>query len=322
VVHAAEHFPLGDADELPLIRYRDLPLVPGTELRHAWQVFPEGDRIGSLNRLTPASALRGIATVRTGEVMSLDLPLGTPDPPLFGRRQFEHSSFSTSGSFFEDRIDQYFPQSGTQWDSLGHVRLRGVGFYGGRTVDPTERNDLGVDAYAEKGMVGRGVLLDVARYFEQKGEPLDPASNRHVTAADLEGARARQGVTIEAGDFLLLRTGWRAWYRKLTPAGRQRAAADLRSPGLEGSDEVAALLWDWGIAALAADNPAVEPVPGDAMLHRRLIPMLGTVIGELFDLEELADRVEADGRSEFLFASVPLRLPGGLGSPANAIAVW
>jgi kynurenine formamidase len=263
-----------------------------------------------------------MATVQTGEVISLDLPLGTPDPPLFGRQQFEHSSFSTSGSFFEDRLDKFFPQSGTQWDSLGHVRLRGLGFWGGRTAEPGRGTDLGVDVYAEKGMVGRGVLLDIARYLERRGQPLDPCSNGRVTAADLEGACAWQGVTVERGDFLLLRTGWRAWYQGLTPAGRGKVASNLRSPGLEGSDEVAALLWDWGIAALAADNPAVEPVPGDAMLHRRLIPMLGTVIGELFDLEELADRVDTEHRSEFLFVSVPLRLPGGLGSPANAIAVW
>jgi hypothetical protein len=66
----------------------------------------------------------------------LDLPLGTLDPPLFGRKGFEPSFFQTSGSFFEDRIDQFFPQSGTQWDALGHVRLRNAGFWGDGLMSP------------------------------------------------------------------------------------------------------------------------------------------------------------------------------------------
>jgi hypothetical protein len=49
--------------------------------------------------------------------------------------------------------------------------------------------------------------------------------------------------------------------------------------------------------------------------------MLGTALGELFDFDELAAACRADGRWDFLFVSVPLNLPGGVGSPANAIVI-
>jgi hypothetical protein len=56
-------------------------------------------------------------------------------------------------------------------------------------------------------------------------------------------------------------------------------------------------------------------------LHRRILPALGLAVGELFDFDELAERCAADGRWTFLLAAVPLNLPGGVGSPANAVAI-
>jgi kynurenine formamidase len=87
---------------------------------------------------------------------------------------------------------------------------------------------------------------------------------------------------------------------------------------------MAEFLWDSGVVAIAADNPAVEVVPGSreaGSLHRRLIPLLGFVLGELFDLERLAADCAADRRYTCLFVGVPLHLPGGVGSPGNALAI-
>ncbi|MEO5902224.1 MAG: cyclase family protein, partial [Ilumatobacteraceae bacterium] len=77
-------------------------------------------------------------------------------------------------------------------------------------------------------------------------------------------------------------------------------------------------------AAVCCDNPAVEVVPGDpavGSLHRRLLPTLGTTLGEMFDLDRLATACRADGRWTFFFVAAPLHLPGGLGSPGNAVAI-
>ena len=95
--------------------------------------------------------------------------------------------------------------------------------------------------------------------------------------------------------------------------------------GLAGSAEVAALLWDSGVAAVACDNPAVEVVPADpsdGFLHGRLIPGLGMAIGELFSFGPLAAACARERRHEFLFVSVPLNVTGAIGSPGNAVAVF
>jgi hypothetical protein len=102
-----------------------------------------------------------------------------------------------------------------------------------------------------------------------------------------------------------------------------------------------AWLWDHQISLLAADNVAVEayPVkpnsglvdseecqsgtgtPHDGMLHRPLISLLGLFLGELWHLEDLAQACHADGVYEFLLSAKPLNLVGGVGSPANAMAI-
>ena len=87
---------------------------------------------------------------------------------------------------------------------------------------------------------------------------------------------------------------------------------------------MARFLWDAHAAAVVCDNPAVEVVPGDATvgsLHRRLIPLLGLALGEMFDLETLAQRCGAAGRWTFMFVAVPLKVPGAIGSPGNAVAI-
>jgi len=88
--------------------------------------------------------------------------------------------------------------------------------------------------------------------------------------------------------------------------------------------EWAQLLWDAGAAALAVDNPAVDAMPaerGAPSLHSDVLPLLGLPLGELVDLEELSTACAAEERWEFLFLAVPLLVPGGMGSPANAVAV-
>jgi hypothetical protein len=87
---------------------------------------------------------------------------------------------------------------------------------------------------------------------------------------------------------------------------------------------MARFLWDQHFAALAVDNNAVESFPGDpnvGYLHRRLIPLLGFALGEWFNFEELGRSCAEDGRNTCFFVSMPLNLPGGVGSPANAVAV-
>jgi kynurenine formamidase len=99
----------------------------------------------------------------------------------------------------------------------------------------------------------------------------------------------------------------------------------LRTPGLESSQASAAWLWNNHVAAIAADNPALEALevqPGSVFLHRLLIPLLGMPVGELWDMKPLAEECARLARYEFFLVSAPLMISGGVGTPANAYALF
>jgi hypothetical protein len=59
----------------------------------------------------------------------------------------------------------------------------------------------------------------------------------------------------------------------------------------------------------------------DTFAHFRLRPLLGIPLGELWDLDRLADDCARDGVYEFFLTSAPLNLHTGAASPANALAI-
>jgi kynurenine formamidase len=314
---------MSSTDRLP--RYDELPEIPGLGIRHAWDVFGEADVLGSINLVSPERVARAATSVSTGELISLDLPLDVPDPPLFGRRPYDHVVVALSRNEMDDHLDGFHPQGSTQWDALGHVRCREFGYWGGRTQDPTAgHNGLGIDNWAEHGIAGRGVLVDVAGWYAAAGVTVDPLAPHPVTVADLTATLDAQGVEPQVGDIWCVRTGWTAGYRRLDATARAAYARQPASTGLHAGEDMARFIWDSHPAALCCDNPAVEVVPGDptvGSLHRRLLPALGLALGEMFDFEVLSRRCRADGRWTFLFVAAPLKLPGGLGSPGNAVAI-
>jgi kynurenine formamidase len=260
-----------------------------------------------------------------GDVFALNLPVDEPDPPLFGREPIRHEIFALDRNNVDERLDAYYPQASSQWDGLRHVRAREAGFFGGRTDDPLPgAGPQGIERWARRGIVGRGVLLDVERQRRESGAPFDPLDGEALTSADLAATAGAQGVALRDGDILCVRTGWIGAYRELDGEGRAAMATSPRSAGLRADEDMARWLWDAGCAAVCLDNPAVEAIPGDpavGSLHRRLIPMLGFALAELLDLDALAGACAADGRWEFLFVAAPMHLPGGVGSPANAVAI-
>ncbi|TFB77308.1 cyclase family protein [Cryobacterium glaciale] len=305
--------------EIP--RYAALPRIPGLDLAYSWDFFGRGDELGTLNYLTPELIRSAAALVVDGTVISLNLPIDQPSPGLFGRERYVHEQFWVDRNTWDEKLDGYFPQSSTQWDGFKHFRAREHGFFGGRTGDPaTEIHDIGIDVWARRGIVGRAVLLDVERYLQGRGSSV-PVDERFIISAEtLKLVAAAQGVTIERGDILVIRTGWPAKYSE-RPSG---SGSLSMLPGLDADDETAQVLWDWHISALVTDLPAVEAVPGDpavGSLHRRLLALLGLPLGELFDLEEVAVRCQDTGRYVFFFTSAPMHLPGGAGSPGNALAM-
>jgi kynurenine formamidase len=313
------------ADPIELPDYDELPELESVGVRHAWDVWGRDDELGSINLVTPARVAAAAAQVRTGELVSLDLPLNLPDPPLFGRQAYKHTVFALNRNEMDDRLDDFHPQASTQWDALSHVRCREHGYWGGRTQDPTGGPmGLGIDRWAEHGVAGRGVLIDVAGWHEAAGRAWNAHEPVAVTTDDLLAVLDAQGTTLQPGDILCVRFGWVAAYRRLDAAARATYAGGPVFAGLRADEGMARLLWNNHPAALLCDNPAVEVVPGDpavGSLHRRLLPSLGLALGEMFDFDRLAERCRASGRFEFFFVAAPLKLPNGLGSPGNAVAI-
>ncbi|MGE0802624.1 MAG: cyclase family protein [Lautropia sp.] len=312
-------------------RYSELPVIEQTGDHHAWGCFGEHDELGTMNFIGPEQVRGGLQCAAEGRVVNLDLPLDLPDPPLSsGRKGYVHHIERTRGGG-DDHVDGFYLQCSSQWDAIAHIRYREFGYYGGRQDADLDRGELGIDRLARKGIVGRGVLVDFAGWRDAIGKPVDGAARTAITPADLDAVLSWAGCTVRQGDILLVRTGWLRWYLHLDAAGRKATGGTLHNreggmdcPGLSPGTDMAAWLWDHRVAAVAADNPALEVLrvrKDEGFLHRPLMPLLGMPIGEFWYLEELSHACRDRKRYDFFLTSSPLNLPRGVGTPANAYAI-
>jgi kynurenine formamidase len=239
-------------------------------------------------------------------------------------------------------------QYSTQWDSFAHVGSRFDadgdgkreivfynGYRAGEDVKPakeksaadwdryegTEARALGIHNLAEHGAQGRGVMIDLHHHFGR--EP------HAVTYEELMKVLEKDRVEVEKGDMVCLYTGFAD---VLLEMNKQPDAKLLHATctGLDGRD-ARLLQWitDSGLAALIADNYAVEIIPTSLTapkphalmpLHEHCLFKNGIHLGEMWYLTELARWLRAHGRSRFLLTAPPLRLPGAVGSPATPVA--
>jgi hypothetical protein len=242
-------------------------------------------------------------------------------------------------------------QYSTQWDSLAHVGslfdADGDGipepvYYNGfrageHVIGPEDLADaggtgrleakstsqaraLGVENMAQKCVQGRGVMIDLHGHVGRE--------RAVIGYAELARILERDRVEVEAGDMVLLHTGFD---EVLLEMGKAPDADIVRNScaALDGRDR---RLLDWitssGLAALIADNYAVEAFPsqphagrGPALpLHEHCLFKLGVNLGELWHLSPLARWLRERKRYRFLLTAPPLRLPGAVGSPATPVA--
>jgi kynurenine formamidase len=303
-----------------------------------WGRWGPDDQLGTLNHLVANDVVAASALVRSGRIFSLSIPVDESGPQTggFGRFNPIHLMIrdgnaavtgTTVRDFYGGR-DRYIRgtddililplQSGTQWDALGHIVFEDRIYNG---YDATwvgskgaVRNDI---ANARDRIVGRGVLLDIPR--SQGRQWLEPGEA--VTARDLDACARAQGVDVGRGDIVLIRTGQMAQCRE---AGSWGSYAGGSAPGL-GLD-AAPWIFDHEIAALGCDTWGLEVLPNQTAdvfqpLHIILIVFMGLMVGEIFDLEALAQDCASDGRYEFLFVAPPLPITGAVGSPVNPLAI-
>jgi kynurenine formamidase len=301
-----------------------------------WGRWGPDDELGTLNHLRPEHRVAAAGLVRTGDVLSLAIPLGDDGPQHAGSGRFNPihlmrytgRDFTAPGSAERDPRRGYLQnaddvlilplQAATQWDGLAHVFFDQQMYngYSAADVSSSGARRLAVTNGTDR-MVGRGVLLDLPAAL---GIPyLEPG--RPIGAAELEAARVHHGVEVGAGDFVLVRTGHIARARERGEWG-DYAGGPAPGLGLESVPWIA----DRSIAGLATDTWSVEAVPAQTPdvtcpVHILLIVMLGLWVGEIFDLEALAARCAIDGRYDFLFLAPPLPVTGGIGSPINPQAV-
>ncbi|KVN00677.1 cyclase family protein [Burkholderia stagnalis] len=323
-----------------------------------WGDFGPDDQKGRLNWLTPEKVRQGVAEVRAGLSFSLSLPLDVPRggglnarrrPPaimpalLGGKPYFGYRADEQVANATDVVCDDSFcmhSQFSTQWDGLSHVGglfdadddgVPEIVFYNGFRMGehlrvPQEGDAaggaraLGIEVMAQTGVQGRGVLIDLRRHFGDARTKVGFDQLMRVMDAD--------DVRVERGDIVCLHTG----FADLLLHDDGGSPATVGSACVLDSSDVRLLRWidESGLAALAADNHAIEERPYNAQLlaqpgalmplHELCLFKLGIHLGELWHLTPLAGWLHAHRRNRFLLTAPPLYLRGVVGSPVNPVA--
>lgn len=282
----------------------------------------DDDQRGTANLLTAEGARDAAALVRRGAVFSLALPIGHGAPNVGTRSEPLHLVRRATADQIVGDTDHFniessddlvvlALQASTQLDGHAHFAHEHTfynGYWSGLMTAGQGARRLGIHHQAG-GVVGRGVLLDVARHAE-----LDPFG-AVIDAAMLDEVAAAHGVEIRSGDIVLVRTGWLGTWLSEPETRKRRRQTGLALDTID---------WLAGhdVAMIAADNKTVEAVPGPEgkpilSWHIGALRDLGLLVGELFDLDALADDCAADGVYEFLFSAAPLPIVNAVGSPLN-----
>ncbi len=291
-----------------------------------WGRWGKNDERGTTNFITPERLVEAARLIRTGKVFDLGIPFGSDGTQsgaggrinpilLVSETGEDQSQFPGAFHYADDYI--FMPlQSASQWDALAHVHYDGQLYNGfpSSAVSPHGARHCGIDKQG-RGIAGRGVLLDVARFKGKRwldiGEVISPE--------DIDACAVTHGITFHSGDILLIRTGWR------------RKFIEERNPSewMKGEPGIGLASCEWlakrEISAVCCDNIAVEVLPGEVSteilpVHMVLLRDMGLTLGEILDFEDLADDCAKDGVYEFFFCGPPIKFSRALGSPINPLA--
>jgi kynurenine formamidase len=313
-----------------------------------WGRWGADDELGTLNFITPEVLRHAATLVRRGNAISCGVPINAQGPQgAYGiRRNPIHIMTldggdadailnlpAGSGGPTQDLIRQLYQsgpgrftddyiimplQSGTQWDALAHFYYEDKLYNGfpAKSVTSMGAAKASIEPASNRGqVVGRGVLLDVARH--RGVEHLQ--ANEIITPTELDEVVASQRVEIRQGDIVAIRTGC---YLEFLAKGDGEAWA-WSAPGL--SWRCAEWFHEHDVAAVAADNLAVEVTrPEDgiwSLFHMLALRDMGMLLGELWNLEALGADCAADQVYEFLLVAPALNLSGAVGTPVNPVAI-
>ena len=316
--------------------------VPGKwGKRGNWGRWGEQDKRGMLNVITPAMVVQAAGLVKQGKVYHLGEELHADvarvvRPARFGVQVINEAdgydrAAATTGAFDPKQYQGaasftvMHNHTGSHLDTFAHIYRENALF--NNMPPPKATGTEHGDAASVKHMVGRGVLLDVAKYKGSDPLPVD----YWITVEDLQNTAKAQKVEIRKGDVLLVRTGWRKTWNEPDASGRLDAAhTKWHQPQPGVGPDCIKFLNDMDIVAIGADNAAVEwgfPQKTNYQrkaygflalpLHTDILWNRGGYIMEILNLDDLAK----DQAYEFLFVLGPLLLRGGIGVPINPIAI-
>jgi kynurenine formamidase len=301
-----------------------------------WGKWGDDDQVGTANYITPNHVRDAAKLVRTGQVISLAMNFDQTGPQTGANGRFNCLRYSVatgadyaaeaqrwSGKplphkmgYADDSVVLHL-QSATHWDSLAHIFHDGRAYNGfpAAEISCSGAPRLGSENLKDR-LVGRAVLLDIPRSKGQ--EWLD--DGYAITIEDLETAAEHEEIGVRDGDILLVRTGQMARCR--SQGWGTYAGGD--APGL--SFFTVPWLAEKQVAAVASDTWGVEVRPNELPesfqpLHIPAIVYMGLLLGEMFDLEELADACAADGVYEMLISAPPLPFTGTAGAPPGPVAI-
>ncbi len=276
---------------------------------------------GALSTITSQAVLEALRLARTGQIYDLGVDLGNALPRLAPNQvvPFSLSQFRTPASFAADAalqgnsfsveiIGGSIHQS-SHIDALIHAQRHGQVYGGGQTA--ALLGDFGWSAFGAETIppiLLRGVVIDAAAAMGATPVPDGYA----LSAGQLEAAVQAQGLTLRAGDAVLIRTG------KITQYATNRPAFEAGCPGLSG--EAARWLAEQGMVLFGLDATSADshPVPNwDDTVHEALLIRRGIHIIENLNLEDLV----RDQVREFVFVCLPLRIQGATGSWVRPIAI-
>ncbi|KAH7099752.1 hypothetical protein BKA62DRAFT_708752 [Auriculariales sp. MPI-PUGE-AT-0066] len=304
--------------------FEQLPLRKNDPPYSAWGLYGDKDELGTLNRLTNsrvAAAAQG--EIKTGQRISLNWPLNAQsEKSFFARKLFHQEMFHKQPYTVNDDVWTFNTQVSSQWDGLRHFGYQKEQlFYNGVTMKkytPLMRMGTRIQRTGFKqGIVGRGVLIDWYGWkMSQPGATApDHFASTSIALSELQAALAAQGTEIKFGDILFIRSA----------RGDLLAIKHEPHPNIIGVEQTPEIIkWIWeSFSAVAGDTLAFEcwPPVKEVVLHEILLSGWGCPIGELFDLEKLAEQCKSEGRWSFFVASEPCNVPGGVASPPNILAI-
>ena len=296
-----------------------------------WERWGQDDRLGTLNNITPDIRKQAAALVRTGQAVSLsrDIDPANADPlktglsvvqRFMGIGEAEHHLGKGTVRF--DGNTEYVGiaahGSRTHLDGLAHYQWDGKNY---NRLSAEEITSLGGTKklsihHASQGIITRGVLLDIAALH---GVPwLEPG--HAIMPDELAAAEERQGVTVRAGDALIVHTGNVAYALQEKDRPPYSPQAGLHAACLP-------YLRERDIAALGSDSiQDVQPSGYDTLDLLRPIHIVGLVALGLWlidnmQLTELAALCAEQQRWEFLFTMLPWCFAGITSAATNPVAV-